>query len=246
MYTFLQISCKLKKNFSKKIMKKTLPVIIFLLLCGYSSFAQSGSSQCPLVTLIEPSSVAQPGETLTFSALIQGERKNNLKYKWKVNAGTILEGEKETTVHISTEGLDSIRITAVFEIEGLPIGCQNKFEEVGIVAPGIICGLQETYGAISFNEEMARLDAFFVDLQQDSEYQGYILIKSDENESATDIKKRIQKIVKHIKYRKAPINNFIFAIEKSDSHLTTLIPVSKLRELPECENCEIIKGADLK
>ena len=46
-----------------------------------------------------------PGETMSFSVLIQGEGKNNLKYKWTVDKGTIVEGEETTVVQVSTEGL---------------------------------------------------------------------------------------------------------------------------------------------
>ena len=130
----------------------------------------------------------------------------------------------------------------------MPNGCQNKFEEIGIVAPTIGCGLQSmmNYGKIPFEDELARFDPFLFELEQDSEYQGFIWIKTDEKKPFADVKKHIQKLVEYIKLRKVPIDRFIFVIEKSDSHITTLIPVSKFEELPECENCEIIKGSVFK
>jgi hypothetical protein len=227
-------------------MKEILSTIIFVLLFCLSAFAQNGSSQCPLVTIFGPTSVAYPGDTMSFSVLIQGEGKNNLKYKWTVDKGTILEGQGTSAVHISTEGLSDVIITATFEIEGLPDSCQNKFQEVGVVVT-IGCGLPaDEYGKLPLEDELARMDAFLIELQINSEDQGFIWIKTGENETIEDVKKHVQKLVEHIKFRKVSIDKFIFAIEKSDSRMTRLMRISKTQELPECENCEIIKGWDLK
>lgn len=221
--------------------------MIFVLLFCISTFAQNGSSQCPLVTIIEPNSAVQPGETISFSVLIQGKVKDTLEFSWNIDKGVILEGQGTSEIHVSTEGLDSETVTATFEIEGLSNSCQSKFQVVGIVAPTIGCGLPtDEYGKIPFDDELLRIDSFLIELQQDSEYQGFIWIKTDENETVAGIKKHIQKLVKHIKFRKVPIDKFIFAIEKSDSHITRLVRVSKFNELPKCEDCEIIKGSDIK
>lgn len=227
-------------------MKYFFSTTIFVLLFCISVFAQNGSSQCPLVTVIEQNSVVQSGEIISFSVLIQGEGKNNLKYNWAIDKGVIIEGQGTLIVHISTEGLDSETLTATFEIEGLSNSCQSKFQVVGIVAPTIGCGLPaDEYGRLSFEDELLRIDSFLIELQNNSGDQGFIWIKTDENETIADVKKHIQKLVEHIKFRKVPIEKFIFGIEKSDSRMTRLMRLSKTQKLPECENCEIIKGSDL-
>lgn len=228
-------------------MKQVFSIIIFVFLFCVLAFAQNGSSRCPLVTIIAPDSVIYSGDTMSFSVLIQGEGKNDLKYKWTVDKGTILEGQGTSAVHISTEGLEDTAITATFEIEGLPNGCQNKFQEVGVVVT-IGCGLPTTdeYGKLPFEDELARIDNLLMELQNNSGDQGFIWIKTNENETIADVRKHIQKLVEHIKFRKVSIDKFIFAIEKSDSRMTRLMRISKTQELPECEDCEIIKGSDLK
>ena len=73
------------------------------------------------------------------------------------------------------------------------------------------------------------------------------MITTDKDENFTDIKKHIQRLVKHIKHRK-------IATEQNNClRLLSLNIVQQqsglfLRgaELPKCENCEIIKASEFK
>lgn len=181
-----------------------------------------------------------------YSVLVQGEGKNNLKYKWTVDKGTIVEGQETSVIRISTEGLEDTVLKATFEIEGLPNGCQNKFQEIGVVAPTVQCRCHDEFGRLPLEDELARMDMFLAELQKDSTYEAFIWINTDKEETIADVKKHIQKLVEYIKLRKVPLERFIFAIEKSDAHRTRLMHILKTQELPKCENCEIIKGSDLK
>ena len=116
---------------------------------------------------------------------------------------------------------------------------------MGVIAAGIACGLPfDEYDKIEWSDELARLDSFFIRLQEDSDSEGFVWMMIDEKESLESAKKHIARLVKHIKFRKAAKDKIIFAIEKSNYHRTRLIIVPDGAELPGCENCEIIKGKD--
>ena len=228
-------------------MKKVLSAIIFVFLFCLSTFAQNESSQCPSITILGPSEIVQPHEILFFTATISGEVKNyNTKYKWTVDKGTIIEGQGTTVIRVSTEGLSDTTVTATFEIVGLPKDCVNIDSETGVVAPVLSWEPLDRYDKISFPDELVRFDSFLVELYRNSNYEGLVWITTDKDESFTDVKKHIRKLVKHIKHRKIAPGRIFFLIEKAEYRSTTIFTIFEGSKLPECENCEIIKASELK
>lgn len=226
-------------------MKRIYPIVIFLVLFNYYLSAQNESSQCPLITVDGPNSYIQPGEIMTFSALIQGKAGTDLKYRWTTDKGIILEGQGTKVIHVSTEGLSSTVVTATFEIQGLEKDCNNKNSEVGVVSQILFIEPVDSYGKISWEDESMKLDSLLITIQQNPGDKGYIKITTAKNESIINIKKHVGKLVKHIKSRGLSPGRFIFAIEKSEDHRTILMTVSEDAEIPKCENCEIIIGSDV-
>jgi hypothetical protein len=93
---------------------------------------------------------------------------------------------------------------------------------------------------------LARLDAFFIALMNNPDDRGFIQISVGENDTIEQIKKHIQKLIRHVKYRKFPAERLIFAIEKIEkleSSTTRLLRLPRDVELP-CDKCEIINGKD--
>ncbi len=228
-------------------MEKILSTIIFTLLFSFSAFAQNENSQCPSITIAGPSEVVQPDEIIFFTATISGEVKNyQTRYKWTVDKGTIIEGQGTTVIRVSTEGLSDTTVTAIFKIEGLPNDCINVDSDIGVIAPKLPWEPIDSYNKISFPDELVRIDSFLVKLHRNSNYKGFIWIATDKDESFTDVKTHIKKLVKHIKHRKISPGRIIFLIEKAEYRSTTIFYMNEETKLPKCENCEIIKGSDLK
>lgn len=241
------MSCKLEENFRGKIMKKIIFTIIPILLFSIFTSAQSENSKCPSIIVTAPGTVVQEGEIMFFSASVGNEEKNfNVKYKWTVDKGTIINGQGTTTIQVSTEGLSDTTVTATFEIEGLPEVCAANDSDTGVIAPKLPdCSLDE-YGKLSLEDEMTRFDAYLADLSFNPQLEIFVQISTDKDESFTDVKKHIRKLVKYIKEREIAPNRVIFAITKSENRMTRIWRVPLGAEMPKCEDCEIFKGSDLK
>lgn len=210
-----------------------------------SAFAQSELLPCSGVVVTGPNFTLQTGEVMTFTASIFSEVKyKDLKYIWAVDKGKIIKGQNTNTIQVSTEGLSDTTITAAVEIELLNQQCESIDSETGVIAPKIEKEWVDYYYRLSLSDELARIDSFLVGLNNNPNYEGYILITTGKNESFTDIKKHIRKLIKHIKFRKISPSRITFAIAKSEDRSTRLFNMFREEKPPKCEDYEIIKGSD--
>lgn len=228
-------------------MKKFLYVWLVVLLFSITTFGQT-NPLCPVVKFTMPKYFTQPGAEMAFSVFVGGESKNlKLEYNWSVSAGKIAEGQGTAAIKLSTTmEMQGSFVTAKVEIKGLPKNCPNKFSGGGLLA-SINYDPLDSYGKVSLREEIARFDNLYFSLAMDKTSRGFILMEISEKETFAAAKKRIRALLKFITERRIYSKDKItFAIKKSSEHRTTIIVVPKDIKLPECENCEIIKGADFK
>lgn len=228
-------------------MRKVFAALFSVLAVSTFIQAQTEILPCPTLTLTSPKSVIMPGETMTFSLKVEsGIEDSKLKYVWTVSEGYIIEGQNTPTIKVATTpDLSGLPVTAKVTIEGLPNNCTNEASETGLIAAIPACGISyDEYEKISSNEEFSRLDNFFSRLLNNPGAKGYVLILIGENEAIDQAKKRIIKIMKHVKYREFAKERLIFAIRKSDYHSTRLDVLPQNAKFPECNNCEIMKGED--
>ena len=78
---------------------------------------------CPAISVTGPSSVVQPGETMTFTANVSGGSQTDVTYDWSVDKGTIIEGQGTPVITVSTEGLSDTTVTATVLVGGLCEKC---------------------------------------------------------------------------------------------------------------------------
>lgn len=175
-----------------------------------------------------------------------GRRNYNVKYKWTVDKGTIINGQETTAIQVSNEGLEDTVIRAMLEVEGLPKDCNNNISDEGVIAARLPIEPFDQYGKISWEDELMRFDSFLIYLDNNPKSKGYVCITTEKKESILSLKKHIRKLVKHIKFRKILLDKIIFATEKSDHHRTTIITIPEGAEILKCENCEILKGSEFK
>ena len=242
MFEFCKVYCIFAKNVPVKIMRNILFAFITTLILSISSFAQSETKNCPAIKMTSPAGVTTPGETMAFSVKVEDEKDvSNLKYEWAVLIGTIVEGQGTSTLKIATtREMSGANITAKVTIQGLPDKCLNELSEVSSVASMPIVDPFENYEKVSWNIEASQLDVLFYELMKSPETIAFIRIMTSESRGA---KNRIKKIVKYANFREFPKRRLFFVIDKYNGQRTIII-ISK--ELPECENCEIIKGEDVK
>jgi len=155
--------------------------------------------ECPTVSVTGPSSTVQPGETMTFTANVSGGSQDTPTYNWTVDKGTIVEGQGTPTITVSTEGLTDTTLTATVDIGGLCASCpQTSDSETGVIAGRPTFRETDSFGPLANDEVRARLDAYFVELQNDPSAQGYIINYGP----ARQVTAREKLIRNHIAFRK--------------------------------------------
>lgn len=224
-------------------MKRLFFICIFLLIAVAPCVAQTEKPACPKIRVIGPRGISNPGDTITFVADVSGNE-SSLKYEWTVDQGTIIEGQGTPAIFVTSRKGDT-NIKATVRIDGIPSGCENSAVEMaGIAQPPPLCSL-DSWSILKPNEERARLDSFFIELQNDPTQNGLILLVVVNKEKLDPTNSRIKFVVKHAKFRKFDVNRLIFSLELSDRRSTTLWRIPPEVEVP-CDNCMIINGRDLK
>lgn len=229
-------------------MRNFFVICISIIVLSISIFAQNETKPCPTVTMISPAVMTTPGEVMTFSVKVGDDTDNSkLKYDWTVSLGTIIEGKNTSAITIATtREMSGANITAKVEIQGLPNDCAAELSEtVSIQSLPTVCDF-DNYGKVSWEQEAGRLDNLFSAVLDNPECIAFIRLFTAENETIEQAKKRVKKIVKHANLREFPKRRLIFAIEKSDGERTVTFIFRENSESLECENCEIIKGEDVK
>jgi hypothetical protein len=133
---------------------------------------------CPVVSVSCPSDVG-PGEPITYTASVSGgETGATWTYNWSVSAGTISSGQGTSTITVDTAGLAGQSVTATVSIGGADPSCTGTTASctTNIRTPPPSPNKFDEYGNIRFNDEKARLDNYAIQLQNDPNASGTIIV----------------------------------------------------------------------
>lgn len=176
-------------------MRVLVPIIAILLFCEIATAQTSISTGCPAVSITGPAGITQPGDTLTFSANIQVEDWNTLKFQWTVSAGVITRGQGTPHIQVeTTREMNNTSVTATVEVEGLPAGCSGSVSETAAVAG---CGLPVTldeWGKLPTHDEKARIDFAGMQMGKYPNYHLLFLIGLNPKETRRSAALRVEKI----------------------------------------------------
>ncbi len=131
--------------------------------------------ECPTVSVTGPAGITSPGDTMTFTANVSGP---DVTYNWTVNRGTIERGQGTPSITVRTSSADAdSNVTATVTLGGLDPSCEcpREMSESGPVAGFPEAVQVDEFGALANDDVRARLDAFFVELQNNPTNQGYII-----------------------------------------------------------------------
>ena len=225
-------------------MRVPLPSALFALFASGLSFGQAATSNCPKIEVIGPSGIVRHGEAMDFIARISTTGPK-VSYQWRVEKGTITEGQG--THMIKVVGSEpGATITATVKIEGLPSGCDNTASELGQVDSFIGCGMpSDEWSELKPNEIRVRIDGFLVELINNPESLGVVLLTVKENETLESTNKRLQFFVKHATFRKFDLERIFFKMERSEDVRTRLWRVPPGAAMP-CPECIEHRGVHLK
>jgi hypothetical protein len=151
---------------------------------------------CPDVSVTDPTAAVNPGETLTFTANASGSSTGDVKYNWEVENGVIASGQGTATISVTAGTSGNVRATVTLTNDCTT--CTKTAIGTGIVAARITFVEVDTFGPLANDEVRARLDAYFVELQNNPNDQGVIINYG----SARDVARRETLIRNHIRFRK--------------------------------------------
>lgn len=81
---------------------------------------------CPGISVSGPTAVAKRGDTLIFTAEVNGGDQDRVKFNWTVLDGTIVFGQGTKQILVLTSPkMKANSVTATFEVAGLCSDCQN-------------------------------------------------------------------------------------------------------------------------
>jgi hypothetical protein len=154
--------------------------------------------ECPTLTVTGPAGITAPGDAMTFTANVVGGP--DVTYNWSVDRGVIESGQGTPSITVRTSRDDAGQsVRATVNLGGLPPGCDcpDDASELGPVADAPEAILVDEFGRLANDDVRARLDAFFLELQNNPTNQGYIINYG----SNAEIAARERLITNHIAFR---------------------------------------------
>jgi len=150
---------------------------------------------CADVSITGPSGLITAGETMTFTANTSGG--NVGTYTWSVDNGEIISGQGTNTITVQTTAGQTGNVTATLDTTGDCPECAKTTTAVGSIETPAVPVQVDEFGPLSNDDVRNRLDAYFVELQNNPNDQGVIFNYG----SARDVARRETLIRNHIRFR---------------------------------------------
>ena len=163
---------------------------------------------CATISVSGPSGTTLPGQSMTFTANVSGGGDFSPTYNWSVSAGTISAGQGTSTITVDTTGLPAnSNVTATVDVGGQPetCACPRTASETGGITetkPDLV----DEFGKATDDDVKARIDNFYIRLNNDPSARGYIINYG----TPAEIKKRRAQIMKAINFRKYDASRVTF------------------------------------
>jgi len=231
-------------------MKRIIFTAILILAFCFAAFAQVNENQCPKISLTNTIPISEV--PVKFTAETGNEiDKYNVEYQWKVKDGKIIEGQGTKTLKVLYyEKHNEVNTPVTLEIKGLPENCENTFSTrfyMKIVRSKPIkfwrTVFLDEYEKVTIGDEKARLDNFFITLQEDKTAEGFIRLQVN---TRANLHGRLKRINDHLFFRRFNKTRISFAVVKNEKEQTQFWAVPKRAKLPNCENCVIVKAEEAK
>jgi hypothetical protein len=139
----------------------------------------SAAPECPTIKIDTPSQIICPAAEVTFTASVEGGESNAKRtFNWTVSAGKIISGQGTPTIAVATAGAsgdaDDQGIRASVEVGGLTASCSTTASYTVQLRAFCPDRKFDEFGALSFDEEKARLESYISRLLSDPETLGLI------------------------------------------------------------------------
>lgn len=165
--------------------------------------------ECPSLSVSGPAGITNPGGTMTFTANVSGGSQENLTYNWTVDAGEISSGQgtPSIVVNVPTE-MSGGNITATVELGGIDpaCNCPKTASETAPVGEKATFNQVDEFGNVPNDEVKARVDIFYIQLNNNPNAQGYIINYG----TPAQIRRRRQQIVSAINFKQYDASRVTF------------------------------------
>ena len=153
---------------------------------GVSALAQSPTIGCPKIIIYGPSEPVGSSTPVSFFVSVQGaDPKLVQTYDWSLSAGTIINGFGTPDILVDTSKTGGESVTVTVKVDGLGPACENIASYTMMFGCKLNMSRQfDEYGDLSFKNEMARLDNFAIQLDNQPGSQGYIIVYNGHNGEA--------------------------------------------------------------
>lgn len=196
--------------------------LLILLVCSIN-FAQTEKpndekTQCPEIMVMGPPGVVESGEIMVFTLEFDGEYDTEkIKINWTIDKGTIVQGQGTNILQVRSIQNSYENITVTVEVE---IGeCKMSTSETSLPICTILPPpfLIDEFGKITKEDFLARIDSFIVELQNNPDWQGYII----NHGSAKDKVDREKLFRKHLNFRKFDLSRIVFVNGEVEKEIRT-------------------------
>jgi PKD domain-containing protein len=151
---------------------------------------------CPTVSISCPENV-MADRAVTFTSTITGSLGNIVpSYNWTVSAGTIIEGQGTPTIKVDTAGLAGQSIKAGLSLGGYNLDCSANCS-IEFPIP-LTCRKFDEFAGLSRNDEKARLDNYFIDLQNDPTSTANVIVHPGEGGKSGAVQMQTSHIVDYL------------------------------------------------
>lgn len=171
---------------------------------------ETPTCDCGSLSVSGPAGTTNPGESMTFTATATGTGSSSYTYNWSVSSGTITSGQGTPSIAVATTSeMAGTNVTATVSIGGLPAACTNcvtQASETAGVTRRPEARIIDEYGPAQDDDVKARIDNFYIQLNNDPSAKGYIIVYG----TAAQIKKQKAQIMKAINFRKYDASRVTF------------------------------------
>jgi hypothetical protein len=178
---------------------------LFVLFFVAAASAELSLSQipasCPAISVLPPAGIVQPGEKFLFTGAVEGEMPKNVSFQWEVSGGRIVEGQGTLKLTADADWRpDGVTITATLKVLGLPAACPISYSVTGGITGPHRPILVEEFGRRPKADIEAILRKLFVELGDNPNNQGYIILYGTDKEMTA----RERLIINSINVRRFP------------------------------------------
>ena len=132
---------------------------------------------CPFVRVKSLPYVPKPNGPLEFKAIVESNDKTiQPTFEWKVSQGKIVSGQGTDTIAVEVPDGASGEVIAKVDVGGYSLECPiTATTAISKTTVGVSHFKFDEYGAICSEDEMARLDNLAIALQNNPEFQAYVI-----------------------------------------------------------------------